>query len=334
MSVAALIKELSVRHQNDIGQKFNRDNRSYQIVNQELPEALISLCDINTKKYKVYGSSGTGQWSEIFWVAILDKNITTSTQRGYYIVLLFDKLLENVYICLSLGWSQFEQEYGIKQGRLQIDATCKHYSRLLLRPESDFTNGHINLKATKSLGKGYEIGAILSRKHSINSISEDKLHQDINYLIDTYNNLRDTVGDSILNIEINPEKYDNQIQDFKKNIASATFGEITDEKIQQLINNLKNRPQQVKERLIKQIPRNPKFAKYIKQKANFVCSICGRKPFYQKNGQPYAEADHVIPLGNSGMDSPLNMRCLCAQCHAIITHGSDDEIGSLLNDTI
>ena len=88
-------------------------------------------------------------------------------------------------------------------------------------------------------------------------------------------------------------------------------------------------------RIVQKIVRNPKISQDVKIAKDFICEVCGLKPFIQKNGLPYAEADHIQPLGGDyrGIDSPENMRCLCAQCHAIITHGSDEIIKKLLSTT-
>lgn len=84
------------------------------------------------------------------------------------------------------------------------------------------------------------------------------------------------------------------------------------------------------EQVVYKIVRNPKIAQLIKEKQKYICEVCKRPPFIQKNGMPYAEADHIEPLGLGGLDNPDNMRCLCSQCHAIITHGSDEVIRQLL----
>jgi len=87
--------------------------------------------------------------------------------------------------------------------------------------------------------------------------------------------------------------------------------------------------------IVYRIVRNPKIAQLIKEDRNYICEICEREPFIQKNGKPYAEADHIEPLGGNykGLDTPENMRCLCAQCHATITHGSDEVIKKLLESS-
>ena len=87
--------------------------------------------------------------------------------------------------------------------------------------------------------------------------------------------------------------------------------------------------------VVHRLVRNPKIAQLIKEDKNYICEICEREPFIQKNHKPYAEADHIKPLGGDykGLDTLENMRCLCAQCHAVITHGSDEVIRELLESS-
>jgi HNH endonuclease len=94
-------------------------------------------------------------------------------------------------------------------------------------------------------------------------------------------------------------------------------------------------PPQRFEQVVYKVARNPKTARLVKESKQYICEICGRKPFIQKNGKPYAEADHIQQLGGAsrGLDTPENIRCLCAQCHAIITCGSDEVIKELLRPT-
>ena len=118
------------------------------------------------------------------------------------------------------------------------------------------------------------------------------------------------------------------IEDVVREIVDkeADFTEITDA----LGVITKTQPPDRVERLVSKIIRDPRIAVLIKEYNNYICEVCDKKPFVQSNGKLYAEADHITPLGLGGLDSPDNMRCLCAQCHVIITHGSESVIRELL----
>lgn len=121
-----------------------------------------------------------------------------------------------------------------------------------------------------------------------------------------------------------------KLNDTEKAINQLTLSDnIVDIKAT-LVNLITDKPPKIRTSIIKKAARNPKIARLYKQSKQYICELCGQMPFTQQNGEPYAEADHVKPLGWQGPDSPDNMRCLCAQCHAIVTHGSLEEIRKLL----
>lgn len=307
-------------------------NETTRIITDEIPSLLYKELGLKVDSFKIYGSVGTGNWAEIAWLGILDRRITESTTKGYYVVFLYDKNLQNIFLCLSLGWTQFEEEFGVKEGRQKIRQYRNHYSNLLGEQEG-FTSSDVDLLAKNNLGKGYEAGTLLSKKYAIEDIENQDIIRDTLKILEVYEDLKNIVGDNILNLEIADISDDSIITDFKKEVAKNTFKQIDDEVISSMLNKASDKPPEIRQKMINQIVRNRKFANYIKQKNKFVCEICNRQPFIQKNGLPYAEADHIIPIGGTtrGLDNPSNLRCLCAQCHAIITHGSDEEVRKLLS---
>lgn len=70
-------------------------------ITHSIPNELTSY--INDGNYLVYGSVGKGLATKTPWIAILDKNITTSTRSGVYIVFLFSSDYKHVYLTLNQG---------------------------------------------------------------------------------------------------------------------------------------------------------------------------------------------------------------------------------------
>ena len=52
--------------------------------------------------YKVKGSVGAGSWADVPWVGVFDKRVTTSAQRGVYIVYLLKTLSKRRVWCLNI----------------------------------------------------------------------------------------------------------------------------------------------------------------------------------------------------------------------------------------
>ena len=68
---------------------------------------------------------------------------------------------------------------------------------------------------------------------------------------------------------------------------------------------------------INRIVRDTKVARSVKAMHDYSCQLCG-EAILLKNGDKYAEAHHIQPLGGTppGPDSIGNLLCLCPNCHA------------------
>lgn len=377
-------------------------------VTESIPNLLKRTLDIGGD-YIVKGSVGTGNWAETPWVAILDRNITTTVQKGYYVCYLINPKQKTMYLSLAVGWTQFAERYTAEEAQRRI----ANYGSYLLSQLKDvptyFKSGPIDLSAQHALTKGYERGQIISKKYLLNELEDSVLIADLEALLSLYAQLRDIVGSDIQNIDYgkvttNTKLSESEIIENRKtlknrprargvndlnkvhqvavienslmnriaiedtanaevitedtaeqdaenleeeylgnalrNLATSSDTGVADtpyDHLQFLKNKLENmsktQPPERVARVAYHLVRDPKVAMMVKESKQFICEICNRKPFMQKNGKPYAEADHIQPLGGAtrGLDTPENMRCLCAQCHAIITHGSNEEIRKLLN---
>ena len=98
------------------------------------------------------------------------------------------------------------------------------------------------------------------------------------------------------------------------------------QKIKEITKQVENKP--VKERIknVKTLVRNPKFARLVKEKNNFICEICGQKPFTKNNEMPYAEAHHKFELAKTRIDSPEDMICVCPICHRVLHYGNEQSL--------
>lgn len=299
-----------------------------EIITRELPSQLVQLASISPS-YKVYGSCGKGNWSEIPWVGILDTEITSSTEQGYYIVFLYSANMTELNVCLAVGWTQYEKEFGIKDGRIKIEQTVSSLRSVLRSPLNDFTFERLDLGATLALGKGYESGVVCHKKYSLASLPSDaEIINDTRNIMGVYRELKGLVGHDILNLNISEEVQTDA--EFEKEIVQKSDRvktiEQAKEAIKELTGKIKQVPQEQRTRLARYIVRNRKFAELVKQAANYTCEICGMPPFRTKSGGYYAEAHHTLELAEHRIDTPDVMICVCAQCHRIITYGTAEEL--------
>ncbi|KSU64626.1 restriction endonuclease [[Bacillus] enclensis] len=83
-------------------------------VRNDVPKEFQKLPCLNDK-YVVTGSVGQGNWASVPWIAIMNKEITTSTQRGYYIVYLFSEDMSRLYLTLAQGVTETTKEEMLKR---------------------------------------------------------------------------------------------------------------------------------------------------------------------------------------------------------------------------
>jgi len=57
-------------------------------------------------------------------------------------------------------------------------------------------------------------------------------------------------------------------------------------------------------------------SEYAKRKANGICQLCNQPaPFTYRDGEPFLETHHIIPLAEGGLDIIENVAALCPNCH-------------------
>ena len=130
--------------------------------------------------YKVKGSVGAGRWTDVPWIAVFDKRITTSAQRGVYIVYLLNKDTKELYLTLNQGATDVAQG-GDGSGKLAftgIAAASNGKITESLQAASDAIN---------TGSKPYDAGCIYYKKYTLDTLPEDEvLYSDLQRLIEAY----------------------------------------------------------------------------------------------------------------------------------------------------
>ena len=86
------------------------DHDYYDLVINRWKKEVANI--VNSKKFLVKSSLGEGNLSAGPWLAIMDKSITNSARRGFYVVYLFSRSTKKLYLSIGIGAYQFELEYG------------------------------------------------------------------------------------------------------------------------------------------------------------------------------------------------------------------------------
>ncbi|MFZ2763898.1 MAG: EVE domain-containing protein [Minisyncoccia bacterium] len=122
------------------------------------------------------------------------------------------------------------------------------------------------------------------------------------------------------------EPSDKEEIEFTQKLELPRTAEEAESELAKISQKISKEPVKEKIKIAKILSRNKLYSKLVKERVNYVCEVCGEKPFTQKNGQPYAEAHHKFELAKSRIDNPEDMICVCPTCHRVIHYGSDEEL--------
>ena len=162
------------------GCKFNKDQDMFKLVNYKTKDSIKKLVDIDGLEVK--GSCGAGQWTDYPWIAIYNESITKTIQEGVYIVYLFSKDMERVYLTLNQGCTKLKEKLGKVQANEEMIKV-----RELVRSKLD--NRGFSVTNDLEIGnKDYENGSIFYKEYRKNNLpSEGDFLLDLNNMISIYN---------------------------------------------------------------------------------------------------------------------------------------------------
>ncbi|EDJ8790788.1 DUF3578 domain-containing protein, partial [Listeria monocytogenes] len=147
--------------------------------------------------YEISASIGTGGWANVPWIAVHDKEISTSVQEGVNLVYLFTNDYQGVYLSLNQGYTYVNKKY--KNTKLTLGKIARFWQGNLstLTSENGFTIDPINLGREESrytnLVKGYESCNIYSKYYDIKDLEEtdnDLLSQDLLQMLTVFKELK------------------------------------------------------------------------------------------------------------------------------------------------
>lgn len=129
------------------------DKGASELITRTIPQAISVY--LNDSNYLVNGSVGKGRATKTPWIAILDKEITTSTREGVYIVFLFSSDYKHVYLTLNQG-TTVPGQFGPRLGKKEIAENSKRIRHLLNINDAILkTDGNADIADER-----YKLGAI------------------------------------------------------------------------------------------------------------------------------------------------------------------------------
>lgn len=147
------------------------------------------VADVNPS-FIVKGSVGAGNWANVPWLSILDPEITKSTQEGCYPVYLFKADGSGVYLSLNQGTTTPVQRLG----KRRAEQRAREFSDLVLtqvKGLAEWGDRHIDLLASTTLGKSYEVPNISAKYYSATDIPDTStLQKDLVAMLDFYTKVK------------------------------------------------------------------------------------------------------------------------------------------------
>ena len=144
------------------------DKEVSELIAKNIPQELTYY--LNDNNYVVNGSVGKGLATKTPWVAILDKDITTSTREGVYIVFLFSSDYKHVYLTLNQG-TTVPGQFGPRLGKKEVANNSKSI-RDLLNINNDILKADGNADIAD---ERYKAGAIYYTLWNVNDDTGDRL---------------------------------------------------------------------------------------------------------------------------------------------------------------
>ena len=143
----------------------------------------------NNPYLSVKPSWGAGNYTKVPWVAIFDRRVTKSAQKGVYPVFLFKADMSGFYLSLSTATGV---AYGAPNAT-RATALAAEAARLAIYFNELSTHGFVHIPAidlavSAGPGKGFQIGSVVHKFYSKNALPKAHvLLEDLSALLHSYN---------------------------------------------------------------------------------------------------------------------------------------------------
>lgn len=138
-----------------------------------IPEAIYGTGIVDSKTHLITGSVGQGNWATIPWICIFDRTITTSAQRGVYIVYLLSKDGNTLYLTFNQGCTDLSKQHS-KQETIRIMQERAKEIRSRINARGFGTDDGMTLgENLPDLGNYYQKGTIFYKAYRKGAVPSD-----------------------------------------------------------------------------------------------------------------------------------------------------------------
>ena len=154
----------------DVWKSQNFKHPLGEFIRKDIAEKFRELSILKAEYHVVKASCGAGKWTSVPWIAIFDKRITQSAQKGVYIVYLLNKDSKELYLTLNqaaTGTTLLDLKNTAKKIQVQL--------------------GVENLEPIYTGSDAYDAGCIYSKKYTVDDLNnKTKFLEDITEFIELY----------------------------------------------------------------------------------------------------------------------------------------------------
>jgi 5-methylcytosine-specific restriction protein A len=301
-------------------------NNTASLVLKDIPGTILKKSSLLDTEYKIEGSVGKGNISEIPWICIFDRDITESAESGFYLVYLLRADLSGFYLSLNQGWTQYEKAFKPKSiAKIVIEKNARKLKKSL-KTLVGFSFNKIDLKGDSDLAKGYELGNICSVYYDHNSLpNSDILISDLQKLIGSYRELKSLVGNNILDIDLVLDEEEFQARAQSGKVRTPKKGKVSKKK-------------KVNGATSSTWWRDPDMGFTAISNANFKCENDPKHETFISpvTSKQFVEAHHLLPMEfqddfEASIDVPENIISLCPNCHRAFHNSIDKTKAELIS---
>lgn len=156
-------------------------------VRNDIPNAIYGTGIVDSTDYLVTGSVGQGNWAMVPWVCIFDRKVTTTAQKGVYIVYLLSKDGKSLYLTFNQGCTDLRHNNSKKE---TIKIMRERAKEIVARIDSRGfkTDENISLgDGLTELGELYQKGTIFYKEYKQGLVPEEQeLRNNLQKMMDIY----------------------------------------------------------------------------------------------------------------------------------------------------
>lgn len=177
-----------------LGSPKKVDSRSdiYRTLVRDLPEQIERslLVFDDHKDLIVKGSMGNGNKTDWPWIAVMNRNITSTTQEGLYICYLFRKDMSGFYLTLTQGITHFQKAYS-GTAMKAAERVAQYFQDEIKSGVFDKTPISLSpgSKSHSGRGYGYEKATIIGKGYRSHGFTDSELIDDLSEAHDIYEDL-------------------------------------------------------------------------------------------------------------------------------------------------